>query len=113
MWDWKEFITPYLYNGLNIFVGISTKHHFKFYLKENKPFVQTKDYARDPIWEPMDGYQYLDEVPNCGQKPNFAYVHNANDQELKALKDFVIMKEKCVMKLMYVEHNLCAIEDTK
>ena len=26
--DWKEFITPYLYSGLNVFVGISIKHHF-------------------------------------------------------------------------------------
>ena len=49
VWDWKEFITLYLYNGLNTLVGISTKHHFKFYLKENKPIVQTKDYACDPI----------------------------------------------------------------
>ena len=38
VWDWKEFITPYLYSGLNTFVEISTKHYFKFYLKENKPF---------------------------------------------------------------------------
>ena len=85
MWDWKEFITPYLYSGLNTFVGISTKHHFKFYLKDNKPFVQTKDYACDPMWEPVDGYQCLNEVPNREQKPNFAHVHDANDQELKAL----------------------------
>ena len=113
MWDWKEFITPYLYSGLDTFVGISTKHHFKFYLKENKSFVQTKDYARDLIWEPVDGYQCLTEVPNRGQKPNFVHVHDANDQELKALEDFVIMKEKCIMKLMYVERNLHAIEDTK
>ena len=113
VWDWKEFITPYLYSGLNTFVGISMKHHFKFYLKENKPFVQTKDYACDPMWEPVDGYQCLNEVPNRGQKPNFAHVHDANDQELKALEDFVITKEKCIMKLMYVERNLRAIEDTK
>ena len=52
-------------------------------------------------------------MPNRGQKPNFAYVHDANDQELKALEDFVIMKEKCIMKLMYVECNLCAIKETK
>ena len=71
-------------------MGISTKHHFKFYLKENKPFVQTKDYARDPIWEPVDGYQCLNKVPDCEKKPNFAHVHDANDQELKALEDFVI-----------------------
>ena len=108
-----EFITPYLYSGLNTFVKISTKHHFKFYLKENKPFVQTKDYARDPIWEPVDGYQCLNEVPNTGKKSNFAHVYDANDQELKALEDFVITKEKCIMKLIYVEHNLRAIKETK
>ena len=93
VWDWKEFITPYLYSGLNTFVEISTKHHFKFYLKDNKPVVQTKDYARDPIWDPVDGYQCLNEVPNHGLKPNFAQVHEANDQELKALEDFIHMKE--------------------
>ena len=49
VWDWKKFNTPYLYRGPNTFVGISTKHHFKFYLKEKKPFVQTKDYARDSV----------------------------------------------------------------
>ena len=65
------------------------------------------------MWEFVDGYQCLNEVPNHGQKPNFAHVHDANDQELKALEDFVIMKEKCIMKLMYVERNLRAIEDTK
>ena len=113
VWDWKEFITPYLHSGLNTFVEIPTKHHFEFYLKENKPFVQTKDYTRDPMWEPMDSYQCLNEVPNCEHKPNFAYVHDANDQELKALEDFIIMKEKCIMKLIYVEHNVHAIEDMK
>ena len=61
----------------------------------------------------MDGYQCLNEVPNRGQKPNFAQVYDANDQELKALEDFVLMKEKCIMKLMYVERNLGAIQDTK
>ena len=40
-------------------------------------------------------------------------VHDANDQELKALEDFILMKEKCIMKLMYVERNLRAIENTK
>ena len=32
---------------------------------------------------------------------------------MKALKEFIKMKERCIMKLMYVERNLCAIEDTK
>ena len=99
--------------GPNTFVGISTKHHFKFYLKEKKPFVQTKDYARDPLWEPAEGYQCLTEVLSLDQKPSFANVYDANDQEMKALEEFIKMKERCIMKLMYVEHNLRAIEDTK
>ena len=113
MWDWKKFITPYLYRGPKTFVGISTKHHYKFYLKENTPFVQTKDYARDPLWEPAEGYQCLTKVPSPDKKPSIAEVYNANDQEMKALEEFIKMKERCIMKLMYVEHNLRAIEDTK
>ena len=113
MWDWKKFISPYLYKDPNTFVGISTKHHFKFYLKEKKPFVQIKDYARDPLWEPTKGYQCLTEVPSPDQKPSFPDVYDANDQEMKALEEFIKMKERCIMKLMYVEHNLRAIEDTK
>ena len=113
VWNWKKFITPYLYRGPNTFVGISTKHHFKFYLKEKKPFVQTKDYAYDPLWEPAEGYQCLTKVPSLDQIPSFADVFEANDQEMNALEEFIKMKERCIMKLMYVERNLRAIEDTK
>lgn len=45
----EKFITPYLFKGLDVLSGISTKHHFRFYVKDNKPHVQTKDYARDPV----------------------------------------------------------------
>ena len=113
VWDWKKFSIPYLYNGPNTFVGISTKHHFKFYLKEKTPFVQTKDYVRDPLWEPAEGCQCLTEVPSLDQKPSFVDVYEANDQEMKALEEFIKMKKRCIMKLMYVERNLRAIEDTK
>ena len=75
--------------------------------------MQTKDSARDPVWEPAEGYQCLNEVPNLVDKPSFADVYDANEQELKALEEFIVMKEKCIMKLMYVERNLRAIEDTK
>ena len=113
VWDWKKFSTSYLYKGPNTFVGISTKHHFKFYLKEKKPFVQTKDYVCDPLWELAEGYQCLTDVPSLDQKPSFADVYDCNDQEMKALEEFIKMKEQCIMKLMYVERNLRAIEDTK
>ena len=62
--DWKKFSTPYLYRGPKTFVVMSMKHHFKFNLKEKKSFVQTKEYACNPLWEPVEGYQRLTEVPN-------------------------------------------------
>ena len=52
-------------------------------------------------------------MPSTDQKPSFADVYDANDQELKALEGFIKMKERCIMKLIYVDRNLCAIEDTK
>ena len=56
IWDWKKFITTYLFICLYAFVEISKPHHFKFYLKNNKSFVQTKNYARDSKWEHANGY---------------------------------------------------------
>ena len=52
-------------------------------------------------------------MPSTDQKPSFADVYDANDQELKALEEFIKMKERYIMKLMYVDRNLRAIEDTK
>ena len=51
----------------------------------------------------MEGYQCLNEVPNPVEKLSFADVYDANEQELKALEEFIVMKEKCIMKLIYVE----------
>ena len=52
-------------------------------------------------------------MPDCGPKLDFANVHDTNDQEIKALEEFINMKKKFIMKLVYVERNLRAIEDTK
>ena len=60
----------------------------------------------------MEGYQCLNGVPDPVEKPSFANVCDTNKQEINALEEFIMMKEKCIMKLMYVEQNL-AIEDTK
>ena len=77
--DWKKFITPYLFTRLDALTGISTKqHYFKFYLKDNKPYVQTKDYARDLVWGPPDGNQCLLEVSEKDSKPKFAEIEDAN-----------------------------------
>ena len=61
----------------------------------------------------MKGYQCLTEVPSLDQKPSFREVYDANNQEMKALEEFIKMKKRYIMKLMYVERNLRAIEDTK
>ena len=52
--DWKSFITPYLRE--DAFVGISKPHHFRFYMQNNKPHVQYKDYARSLLWIPENGH---------------------------------------------------------
>ena len=56
IWDWKKFITPYMFTGPDSFVGISKPHHFRLYLKNNKSFVQTNKYARDSNWKLANGY---------------------------------------------------------
>ena len=39
VWDWKSFITPHLWSGLDAIIGISKPHHFRFYLKNDMPYV--------------------------------------------------------------------------
>ena len=48
VWDWKSFITPHLWSGLDAIIGVSKPHHFRFYLKNNMLYVQ-KDYAHDAM----------------------------------------------------------------
>ena len=60
----------------------------------------------------MEGYQCLTKVPSHDLKPSFINVHNANDQEMKVLEEFIKMKERCIVKLMYVKRNLSTIKDT-
>lgn len=55
-----------MFEGRNAFEGIPKLHYFRFYLKDNKQFVQTKDYAHDLVWELADGYQCLAKVPEWG-----------------------------------------------
>ncbi len=83
IWDWKKFITPYLFTGLDEFVGIFKSHHFKFYLKNNKPFVQTKNYARDSNREHANGYQCLNELLERGLKLEFAKTEEATEEEMR------------------------------
>ena len=61
----------------------------------------------------MQGYQCLNEGPSHDLKPSFADVYDANDQEMKALEEFIKIKERCIMKFMYVKHKLHAIDNAK
>lgn len=55
-------------------------HHFRFYLKDNKPFVYIKNCARDFVLEPTN------EVPERGPKLKFPEVEHANKHDIKVKK---------------------------
>ena len=111
VWDWKSFITPHLWSGLDAIIGVSKPHHFRFHLKNNMPYVQKKDYAHDVVWQPENGHQYLQSLLEKGTKPGIAVVKTADPRELKSLESFIQMKERCISKRMYVQKNLDAIEE--
>ena len=113
VWNWKSFITPHLWTGVDAIIGVSIPHHFRFYLKDGMPYVQKKDYACDPHWEPAEGHQYLRSLPRKDDKPELAPVKEADDRELKALEAFVRMKERCIARRQHVDKNLDAIEEAK
>ena len=92
VWDWKSFITPHLWSGLDAIIGVSKPHHFRFYLKNDMLYVQ-KDYAHDAIWQPENGYQYLQSLLEQGTKPNIVVVKISDSRELKSLESFIQMKE--------------------
>ena len=66
VWDWKSFITPHLWSGVDAIIGVSKPHHFRFCLKNDMPYVQKKDYVHDTVWQPENGHQYLQSLPKEG-----------------------------------------------
>ena len=75
------------------------------------PYVQKKDYAHDAMWQPENGHQYLRSLLEQGTKPSIVIVKTADSRELKSLESFIQMKERCILKQMYVQKNLDAIEE--
>ena len=103
VWDWKSFIIPHMWSGLDAIIGVSKPHHFRFYLKNNMPYVQKKDYAHDAMWQPENGHQYLRSLSEQGTKLSIAVVKTMDSRELKSLESFIQMKERCILKRMYVQ----------
>ena len=60
--DWKSFITPYLREDK--IVEISKPRHFRFYVRDNKPHIQYKYYARSLLWILENGHICLYEIPD-------------------------------------------------
>ena len=89
VWDCKSFITPHLWSGLDAIIGVSKPHHFRFYLKNDMPYVQKKDYAHNAMWQPENGHQYLQSLPEQGTKPGIAIVKTTDSRELKSLESFI------------------------
>ena len=52
-------------------------------------------------------------MPELGTKPGIAVVKTADTRELKSLESFIQMKERCILKRMYVQKNLDAIEEAR
>ena len=108
--DWKSFITSYLQE--DAFVGISKPHHFKFYMQDNKAHVQYKDYTRSFLWIPENGHICLHEIPNVRVQIPFVLIAESEDRELRALNDFILLKERHIACYMEIEKNLLAFEAT-
>jgi hypothetical protein len=107
--DWSKFITPYL--RADAFVGINQPHHFQFYMQDNRPHVQYKPYARSPKWLLEHGYVFLDGIPLAREEVPLAPVLQADARELKALEEFIMLKERHISRHMNVEKCLEAIEE--
>ena len=76
-------------------------------------YVQKKDYAHDAMWQPENGHQYLRSLPKQGTKPSIAAVKTTDSRDLKSLESFIQMKERCILKRIYVQKNLDAIEEAR
>ena len=91
------------------FVGISKPHHFRFYMQDNKPHVQYKDYARSLLWIHENGHICHSEIANVRLQIPLAHIAEPEDRELKALSDFILLKERHIARYMDIEKNILAI----
>ena len=112
IWDWKSLITPHLYMGGDAFAGISQPHHFRFYVSGGIAHVQYKMYSRDQTWAPEGGYICLQSLPASRSKPELAPIKPLNPCEIKALEDYILMKENHIARGQYVEKNRAAVFKT-
>ena len=92
------------------FVGISKPHHFRFYMRDNKPHVQYKDYANYLLWIPKNGLICL--YSDVRLQIPLAPIAKPEDRELRTLNDFTLLKERHIARYMDIEKNLLNIEAT-
>jgi hypothetical protein len=88
--DWKSFITPYLRS--NELIGTSQPHHFRFFMEDNIPWVQSKMYARTLRWEPEMEYACLDTVPSARLPIGLAEITEPEPRDIKVLEDYIDLK---------------------
>ena len=89
-----------------------TSRHRQIVSIDNPAYVQ-KDYAHDAVWQRENGHQYLQSLPEEGTKLGIGVVKTVDPIELKSLESFIQMKERCILKQMYVQKNLDAIEEAR
>jgi hypothetical protein len=109
--DWKSFITPYLRS--DELIGTCQPHHFRFFMEDNIPRVQSKMYARTPRWEPEMGYACLDTVPSTRLPIGLAEITEPEPRDIKVLEDYIDLKERQIARHQNVEKNIDAVEQTE
>jgi hypothetical protein len=109
--NWKSFITPYLCS--DELIGTSQLHHFRFFMEDNLPRVQSKMYTRIPRWEPKMGYACLDTVPSARLPIGLAEVTEPEPRDIKILEDYIDLKETQIARHQNVEKNIDAVEQTE
>ena len=89
----------------DIFVGISSPYHFKFFMKDNKHHVKTKDYSCDIVRNLVSNYKCLRALPSQGLKSELATVDNTKKHEIKDLESFIELKEQSIAKSIHMEQK--------
>ena len=79
-------------------------------MENGLPRIQHKHFSKD-AWGPTEGHLCLSSLPNTMKKLELAEVSGANEQELRALYEFIAYKERCVERLQNMEKNLQAIDE--
>lgn len=80
-------------------------------MQESKPHIQHKPYATSPKWLSKHGHVCLNKIPLTCKVIFLASISQLDDRELKALEEFILLKERHIVHHMNVKKYLQAIDE--